>query len=411
MAKATRDFVTQAPRFRSVGRSLVKFDAPVANPKASANANDTLIRCSSLVPWVTNNWEQTIDLLPQAIFLVDVHGAVTWANRAGRALARQPLKESIDRVLHALLHPHCIDQHCLVGRLWQNSVAALAHISSLDFEVGGSHTDRTIRVRVNAISSMGLIEGTNQVAIAMIAVEDMTATRQREASLVRSLEALQNRINEDSVRHEQARESERQRIALDLHDDIGQSLSVIRLSCENASRLLTSGDTARAIDEIKAIVPVIKNTSKQVRQIAIDLRPPVIDLGVTAALSGLVRQMQKVLPRTTIECEIDIGQGDIPQAMQLAMYRIAQEALNNIVKHADGSRVHLVLRKLKNKIQLVVADNGGGFDAKTMLSDEGREPSVGLASMQARAATSGGRLGIESTVGMGTKILASWDTA
>jgi two-component system, NarL family, sensor kinase len=278
----------------------------------------------------------------------------------------------------------------------------------LDFEVGGSETDRTIRVRVNAIGSMGLIDGGNQVAIATVVVEDITATRQREASLLRALEALQNRVKEDSVRHEQARESERQRIALDLHDDIGQSLSVIRLSCENASRLLTSGDTAQAINEIKTIVPVIKNTSKQVRRIAIDLRPPVIDLGVTAALSGLVRQMQKALPQTTIEYEIDIAEEDIPQAMQLAMYRIAQEAFNNIIKHADGSRVHLALRKLKNEIQLVVADNGSGFDAKTTLSDEGREPSIGLASMQARAATYGGRLCIESSVGMGTKIRASW---
>jgi signal transduction histidine kinase len=411
MVKAMPDFVIQVPRFRSVRRRMDQHNARTAHPKASANANDTRIRTPNLAQWVTNNWEQTFDLLPQAIFLINVHGDVTWANRAGRALVRQPLEKSIDQVSHTLLHPQCIDHHCPVGRLWQNTVAALAHIPSSDFEVGDSETDRTIRVRVNAIGSMGLIEQGNQATVAMAAFEDITATRQREASLVRSLEALENRIKDDAIRHEQEQESERQRIALDLHDDIGQSLSVIRLICENASRLLTRGDAAQANDELKAIVPLIKNTSKQVRQIAIDLRPPIIDLGLTAALSGLVRQLQRILPHITIEYAIQIAESDIPQLIKLSMYRIAQEALNNIIKHADGFRVHLALHKSKNEIQLIVADDGRGFDAETMLSDEGREPSIGLASMQARAATSGGRLCIESTVGVGTKILASWDGA
>ena len=203
-------------------------------------------------------------------------------------------------------------------------------------------------------------------------------------------------------------ESERQRIARDLHDDIGQTLSVIRIGCERVSELLAAGAITQANVELNSIVPLIKNATQQVRRIALDLRPPVIDIGLVAALKGLARQFRLFHPRIKLEEHIEIAEQEVPQDIKLPAYRIAQEAFNNIMKHADGESVYLGLHKVGNELHLVVQDNGIGFDIKDELRASGHDRGVGLGSMEARATMSGGRLSIDSVRCKGTKIEVSW---
>jgi signal transduction histidine kinase len=224
----------------------------------------------------------------------------------------------------------------------------------------------------------------------------------------RSCEEPEERVKQHSARLVNMQESERQRIARDLHDDIGQTLSVIRIGCEHVSELLTAGSITQAKVELNSIVPLIKNATKQVRRIALDLRPPVIDIGLVAALKGLARQFRLFHPQINLEEDIQIAEQEVPQDIKLPAYRIAQEAFNNIMKHADGGWVYLGLHKVENELHLVVQDDGIGFDIREGLHAARHDRGVGLGSMEARATMSGGQFSIDSVRRKGTKIMVSW---
>lgn len=408
MVESRLDFKTQVSQIRLVERRLRKRRDDTASWRDSAASIDHRISACKPARSATSGWERAVELLPQVICVVNIHGEITWTNRADRTLAQWPSAQTIDNTLHRLLHPRCIDVRCCVGHAWAKVVLALSHTSALDFDLDDGIPNRIYRVRVSVIARDYLVTQTNQVPFAVVTLEDVTEIRQKEIALKRSFDELQERIKHDAMKQAKIQEAERQRIALDLHDDIGQSLSVIRMGCESVSRLLTTGNVAQANDELNMMAPLIKDASKRVRQIAFDLRPPVFDIGIIAALTGLVRQFQLFLPNTKLECRIEIEEQDIAQDTKLSVYRIAQEAFNNVLKHAAAAQVCVGLRKVNNELQLVITDDGKGFDPRTMLSIEGREGGVGLGSMQERALMSGGRLLIESVAGAGTKILASW---
>lgn len=408
MVESRLDFKTQVSQIRLVERRLRERRDDAVSWRDSATSSNHRISACKPARSATSGWERAVELLPQVICIVNIHGEITWTNRADRTLAQWQNVQTIDNTLHRLLHPRCIDDRCRVGHAWTKAVLALSHTTALEFDMDDGIPNRIYRVRISVIARDGSVTRTNQVPFAMVTLEDITEIRQKEIALKRSFDELQERIKHDAIKQAKIQEAERQRIALDLHDDIGQSLSVIRMGCESVSRLLTTGDVAQANDELNLMVPLIKNASKQVRQIAFDLRPPVLDIGIIAALTGLARQFQLFLPNTKLECRIEIEEQDIPQDTKLSVYRIAQEALNNVIKHADAAQVCVGLGKVNNELQLVVTDDGKGFGPRTILSIEGHEGGVGLGSMQQRALMSGGRLSIESVAGAGTKILASW---
>ena len=134
-----------------------------------------------------------------------------------------------------------------------------------------------------------------------------------------------------------------------------------------------------------------------------DLRPSVLDdLGIVATLSWFCREWQNTYSHICVERQVEISEGEVPDSLKAVIYRISQEALNNIAKHSKACKVVFSLRKGRQRIELNVRDNGHGVDL-----DHVRR-GLGLYTMRERAEYSGGSFDIESAVGKGTTIRVSW---
>jgi len=140
-----------------------------------------------------------------------------------------------------------------------------------------------------------------------------------------------------------------------------------------------------------------------------DLRPPHLDdLGLLSTLSWLSRRFQKIYSHTVVERRLEVRDEDVPELLKVVIFRIAQEAFNNIAKHAQANQIRIYLSREQNKLKLVIRDNGAGFNLKGLSKPAGRLPGMGLSIMKERADLSGGSFSVESHPGEGTIIEASW---
>jgi signal transduction histidine kinase len=140
-----------------------------------------------------------------------------------------------------------------------------------------------------------------------------------------------------------------------------------------------------------------------------NLRPSLLDdLGILATLSWFCRGFEKAHPAIRVETNIDIQENDISNPAKTVIYRVLQEALNNISKHSKTTLVNVSLQKKEGEIKFTVQDHGRGFDVDEILSLKSYEKGLGLSGMKERTHLSGGSFSIESTRGIGTTIRASW---
>ena len=199
-----------------------------------------------------------------------------------------------------------------------------------------------------------------------------------------------------------AEEKERKRIANELHDSLGQSLTAISMTIKNA--LQQVGDKVKTgYESLEAIMPIIEQSIAEVRRIGINLRPAILDdLGVLSTIGWFSREYQKSYPSIRVEKQVEIQETDVPDHLKSVIYRILQEAMNNIAKHSKASLVSLSLKKKDDKIELAIEDNGIGFDLETI------KKGLGLGSMRERAELSGGSFDMTSVGAKGTIIRASW---
>jgi len=234
-------------------------------------------------------------------------------------------------------------------------------------------------------------------------MEDITQRKEAEENILRS----EKQLRALSARLLVAAENERKRIALELHDSIGQYLTAIKVNAENAIHLLQEHEQMRAAAMLEAGIPIIKQAMDEIRVIMMDLRPTILDdLGILATLSWVCRESQSVHEHIRFGKDLRLREGDIPEPLKIVIYRIVQESLNNAVKHSGCDQVRIGLRKTKQQIILSVSDNGIGFDPDRVSGME--EKRVGLIGMRERTELSGGILIIRSRPAAGTEIKASW---
>jgi signal transduction histidine kinase len=206
-----------------------------------------------------------------------------------------------------------------------------------------------------------------------------------------------------------AQETERGRIARELHDGIGQSLSAIKFRVEDALGQLAKGSTESSVSTLGNLIPVIQSTVEEVRRITMDLRPSTLDdLGILATIAWLCREFQATYSTVEIKREISAEESDVPNPLKIVLYRVLQEALNNVAKHSGANMVTISLAKKDNTIQLTIEDNGCGFDVEEARTVESSKRGFGLGSMKERTELSGGTFVINSAKGRGTFVLASW---
>ena len=231
-----------------------------------------------------------------------------------------------------------------------------------------------------------------------LALEDML--------LVKSVREQREQLHRLAARMSEAQETERRRLAIELHDRVGQNLTALGINLNIVRSLLPQDQMPRLGPKLDTAMSLLEETIERIRDVNSDLRPPVLDdYGLLAALRWFC---QRFTERTGLETVVQ-GREPHPRLEQMAeigLFRIAQEALTNAAKHARATSVVVQYEEDRGVVRLAISDDGVGFDPSTYRSSE-RRPGWGLIGMQERAEAVGGRLRIESRPGAGTRVLVS----
>lgn len=195
-------------------------------------------------------------------------------------------------------------------------------------------------------------------------------------------------------------EEEAKRIAHALHDEAGQLLASVYIALDDVAR-----DVSPARDRLRYVRGLLDQIEGQLRLLSHELRPTMLDdLGLPHALKFLAGGISK---RSGLMIEVkDSIEARLPPAVETTLYRVAQEALNNVVRHAKANLVHVTLDRVDGGVQCRVRDDGAGFDPAAVASQPG-ERGFGLVSMRERLGTLGGSLRIDSVLGQGTDLVMS----
>jgi signal transduction histidine kinase len=198
-----------------------------------------------------------------------------------------------------------------------------------------------------------------------------------------------------------AQEEERRRIARELHDQLGQQLTALNLGLQS----LQEASHGRSSRLWKQLQDIVDGLGRAVHHLAWELRPTALDdLGLHATLLNYVERWSE---HSKIEVDFQstgLESYRVPSHIETTMYRIVQEALTNVLKHAQAERVSLILERHHDRVCAIVEDNGCGFDAEAMMTSAHVERSLGLLGMQERAALVGGTLHLESAPGRGATV-------
>jgi PAS domain S-box-containing protein len=295
-----------------------------------------------------------------------------------------------------------------------------------------------------SLATTPLIDERGQYKGSLAVVADITDRKQAEGALKRARDELEQRVlertgdlltsNEQLVEEVEERkrmeralrqsekrlrllssqlltiqEKERKRVAQELHDGIGQMLTAIKFKVENTLHHKGKGKNKVVESSLKDVVRMIQLSVEEARRIQMDLRPSILDdLGILATIGWFCREFQKVYTALHIEMEIDVQENEVPPPLKTVIYRVLQEALNNVAKHSNATLVRFSLKRNGERIELLIGDNGAGFAAEEVLTTEGFKKGFGLSGMRERTELSNGTFRVDSRKGSGTTIKSSW---
>jgi PAS domain S-box-containing protein len=321
-----------------------------------------------------------------ALYLLDAGGRVVSWNAGAERLKGHAADEILGRHFSAFYTPEDVEHGTPTEALTRAAAA-------------GRHDEERWRVRRNGsrfwasmvITALRDDEG-RLVGFATL-THDLTE-RRREAE-------IRTRLLEQVI---SAQEDEQRRIARELHDATGQSLTSLLVRLRALEDAGTLEDARAGVRDLRGVTA---RTLDEVRQLARGLRPVALDeLGLAAALE---QQAAEYARARGIRVEVQVrgvDAGRLPATVEIALYRIVQEALTNAAKHAAAQTVSIVVRRQGSAVQAIVADDGCGFDVATALGATGSRAGLGLHGMRERAASLNGSVTIESTPGEGATVYA-----
>jgi signal transduction histidine kinase len=235
------------------------------------------------------------------------------------------------------------------------------------------------------------------ILLAAVAMRSILTLQRNAAERFEEVSAARLELKKLSARLVTTQEEERKGIARELHDEVGQSLSALVLGIGNLASAIRALGTGVFDAEIESLRSLAENSVRVVRNISLLLRPSMLDdLGLVPALQWQAREMQKRWGLTVRVAADNIGD-DLGDDYKTCIYRIVQEALNNISRHSGGDTAKVVARQEGNRIMLTIQDNGMGFNVD-------KEKGLGLLGIEERVTQLGGDLQVVSEKGQGTLI-------
>jgi len=332
---------------------------------------------------------QVIDTDPSRIFVKDAQGNFLLANLSAAAAHGLTPNEMVGKNQAEIWHtPEEVAEYLKTDRMVIEEAREISLIAPYTLPNG--------KQRWLLTTKKPLIMPSGQLSILGIAV-DITEQKLYEVKLARSYRKLQQLY----LHLENVKAGERAKIALNLHDEMGATLAAIKMSSAWLASKLPTGMPQLA-DEVANLSKLVSDGIQSMRQIVTQLNPGRLDnVALVDAIRDYVRKFQQY---TGIECLLNLPKEELAldTNQSATIFRIIQESLNNVVKHAQASEVHVTLKKRGKSLLLTIEDNGIGLKL-----DEHKEQSFGLLGIRERALMVGGKARIKSQPGKGTKISAS----
>ena len=350
-------------------------------------------------------WENTFDAVPDAISIIDDQHRIIRGNKAMADRLGCTPKDLVGCTCYEVFHGTQIPPDCCPHTF------SLQDGSMHSEEVTGRHSEEHFLVTVSPIH-----DHNDKIVGSVHVARNITERKKAEESLKKAHDHLEIRVNERTAELAQisrqllnVQEDERKRIARELHDSIGQSLADAKLGLENSLELIKGGEFDKSVESMEAIISRIQQLSDEVRRIHTELRPPLLDdLGIILTISWFCREFGKLHPAILVEKEIALEEHDVPDDIKIVVFRVLQEAFNNIAKHSKSKSARLALTKTDGSIEFLIEDFGEGFHAHEVGSENLLHEGFGLTNMKERTELSGGNFSIESQKGKGTVIRSSW---
>lgn len=282
----------------------------------------------------------------------------------------------------------------------------------------GVWTQTNPALRIDIVPPFWMTTWFRLVSVALFAAAIILAHRVRLSSLERrnrelvnlhgererasrDLELAYARLQSLARRLEAAKEEERRKIARELHDDLGPALTAVVINLQLLGQERDSDKAARRVDDS---IDLVDRIVQQIRDLSLDLRPPLMDeMGLVGALKGYLETQAE---RTGLEIVVDgdaTVEGLSPE-MEITAFRVVQEAVTNVIRHASARRIQVGVRAESGELEITVTDDGRGFDARAALEAPATGKSLGLLGMQERAKMLGGLMRIDSSAGNGTRV-------
>lgn len=343
-------------------------------------------KLATLIEQLNQRMRSIFDLVPVAIWIVE-GDVVVYANpTCARLFGSEPRDSFAGQSVYQFLSP---GSHDLVR---SKAAEALAHQESvlmLNGEI--ARHDGTVRLVEMVVAALP----DHQRTMVQMVISDITQQSQERRDLLRSRRTLR----ELSASLVEAREEEQRRIARELHDELGQRLTTLKLELSTLDRATDPG--VRTL-RTQAMIDMIDDTVAAARRIAMNLRPLMLDdLGLNAAIEWQAQEFER---RTGLPVVLRLApiQDRIDSKTATAMYRIVQEALTNILRHARATDVQITMALKERTVELTVQDNGDGFPSLPPLSPQG---SFGLIGIRERVLLLGGHMHASNAPGGGALLV------
>jgi len=378
---------------------------------------------------------------PQIVVLLDNEACVLDVNRSLAGTRFSSISASTRGRIHGQLHPAC-DGKCRFNRLWYKAWDSLKNRATIEWELDDPELNCLLRLNLSNAPAPKNIGHERRQRHKLLTITDITKYRREYETLVEQQQALIRLLMAQSLRSEspneppfddtgdtgnrlmsgylkterslsrqliRAQEKERKRVAAELHDGLAQTIGVVKYRLESNVAGIAERYPELDLGVFDATIDEIKGLLEEVRRISSNLSPSMLeDFGIQVALEWLCKEFQAQNHSVNVRCVINVDEADTPDLVKIAIYRLVQEALNNIGKHASAAQVDVSLESVDGGVRLFVSDDGSGCDRRHAQPRFDGTAGLGLRSMSERVDSTGGTFTTKSEDGDGFEVRATW---